>query len=146
PNEADVKDDNKYKGTLLPVLSKKLLINSISVLYDFLSRNPNKLLIGEVTHYLNSAVYKMFRAVYSSNKNNQEKMFSIPGNVYEGYVSGSMVRSEADIKDLLSVHPTQGNEISKEKFSTSSEQLSIEFPQQASSLFNLILEVESKSK
>ena len=146
PNEEDRKDDNKLKGSLLPILSKKLLINSISILYDFLLKNPDKSLVTEVTHFLNSAVYKMFRMVYSSNNKNQEKMFSIPANIYEGYVTGSMYRSEADIKDILSSQPSDGAVLSKEAFATSTEQLSIDFPQQASSLFNLIQEVESKAK
>ena len=146
PNEEDRKDDNKLKGSLLPILSKKLLINSISILYDFLLKNPDKNLVTEVTHFLNSAVYKMFRMVYSSNSKNQEKMFSIPANTYEGYVTGSMYRSEADIRDILSSQPSDGAVLSKEAFATSTEQLSIDYPQQASSLFNLIQEVESKAK
>ncbi|MDO5139118.1 MAG: helix-turn-helix domain-containing protein [Oscillospiraceae bacterium] len=146
PNEEDRKDDNKLKGSLLPILSKKLLINSISILYDFLLKNPDKNLVTEVTHFLNSAVYKMFRMVYSSNSKNQEKMFSIPANTYEGYVTGSMYRSEADIRDILSSQPSDGTVLSKDAFATSTEQLSIDYPQQASSLFNLIQEVESKAK
>ena len=146
PNEEDRKDDNKLKGSLLPILSKKLLINSISILYDFLLKNPDKNLVTEVTHFLNSAVYKMFRMVYSCNSKNQEKMFSIPANTYEGYVTGSMYRSEADIRDILSSQPSDGAVLSKEAFATSTEQLSIDYPQQASSLFNLIQEVESKAK
>ena len=146
PNEEDRKDDNKLKGSLLPILSKILLINSISILYDFLLKNPDKNLVTEVTHFLNSAVYQMFRMVYSSNSKNQEKMFSIPANTYEGYVTGSMYRSEADIRDILSSQPSDGAVLSKEAFATSSEQLSIDYPQQASSLFNLIQEVESKAK
>ncbi len=146
PSEADKKDDNKLKGSLLPILSKKLLINSISILYDFLLKNPDKNLVAEITHYLNSAVYKMFRAVYSSHNKNQEKMFSIPGNLYDGYVTSSMYKSEADIKDILSPQPSNGHALPKEQFATSTEQLATEYPQQASSLFNLIQEVETKAK
>ena len=146
PNESDKKEDNKLKGSLLPILSKKLLINSISILYDFLLKNPDKNLVTEITHYLNSSVYKMFRFVYSSNNKNQEKMFSIPNNLYEGYVTGSMYKSEAEIRDILSAQPTNGSAISKDAFATSTEQLNIDYPQQASSLFNLIQEVESKAK
>ena len=146
PSESDNKDDNKLKGSLLPILSKKLLINSISILYDFLLKNPDKRLVTEITHYLNSSVYKMFRMVYSSNPRNQEKMFSISNNLYDGYVSGSMQRSEAEINDILSAQPNSGTAISKDEFATSTEQLNIDYPQQASSLFNLIQEVETKAK
>ena len=82
----------------------------------------------------------------TSNRNNQEKLFSLPSNLYEGYVSASMAKSEAEINDILSQRPSKGDELSKEEFATSGEQLTNEYPQQASSLFNLILEVESKAK
>ena len=57
-----------------------------------------------------------------------------------------MYKSEAEIRDILSAQPTNGSAISKDAFATSTEQLNIDYPQQASSLFNLIQEVESKAK
>ena len=57
PDDSNDPDDSKYKGSLLPVLSKKLIINSLGVLYDMLLKVPDKDLVSEVTNYLNSAVY-----------------------------------------------------------------------------------------
>ncbi|MBR4797749.1 MAG: helix-turn-helix transcriptional regulator, partial [Oscillospiraceae bacterium] len=76
PDDSNDPDDSKYKGSLLPVLSKKLIINSLGVLYDMLLKAPDKDLVSEVTNYLNSAVYKMFRIIFSSCPKNQDKMFS----------------------------------------------------------------------
>ncbi|MBQ4093781.1 MAG: helix-turn-helix transcriptional regulator, partial [Oscillospiraceae bacterium] len=106
PENTDDPNDNRYRGSLLPVLSKKLLINSLSVLYDFLLRNPDKALVGEITNYLNTAVYKMFRTVYSANSRNQDKLFSIPHKLYGGFADASMSRSEAKLRDMLSAQPT----------------------------------------
>ena len=145
PDTTEMAEDNKSKGSLLPTLSKKLLINSITILYDFLLKNPNKRLVTEITNYLNASVYKMFRMVYSSNPKNQEKVFSLPGSIYNGYVTASMVRSEAEVQDCLSDGSILKEDPDLIAFATSSEKLSKDYPQQASSLFNLIKQVETKA-
>ena len=145
PDTTEMAEDNKFKGSLLPTLSKKLLINSITILYDFLLKNPNKRLVSEITNYLNASVYKMFRMVYSSNPKNQEKVFSLPSNIYNGYVTASMVKSEAELQDCLSDGSLSKEDLDLSAFSTSSEKLSKDYPQQASSLFNLIKQVETRA-
>lgn len=146
PEDSSDPDDSKYRGSLLPVLSKKLLINSLSILYDILLRNPEKNLVSEVTNYLNSAVYKMFRIVYSSCSKNQDKMFSIPDKLYSGYVDASMSRSEAELRDILSPQPAEHEQTDLDVFQTSSEKLSDDYPQLASSLFNLIQQTEKRAR
>ena len=76
PEDINDPDDSRYRGSLLPVLSKKLLINSLSILYDMLLREPDKDLVSEITNYLNASVYKMFRMVYSSCARNQDRCFN----------------------------------------------------------------------
>ncbi len=146
PEDSNDPEDSKYKGSLIPVLSKKLLINSLSILYDMLLKNPDKDLVGEVTNYLNSAVYKMFRLIYSSCSKNQSKMFSVPDKLYSGYVDASMARSEAELSDILSPQPAAHEHTDLDVFQTSSEKLSNDYPQLASSLFNLIQQTEKRAK
>lgn len=146
PEDINDPSDSKFRGSLLPVLSKKLLINSISVLYDFLLRNPSRQLVNEVTNYLNTAVYKMFRAVYSGNPRNQDKLFSIPESLYSGYADASMARSEANLKDMLSAQPSSNEPVDTSAFQTSGEKITEDYPQLASSLFNLIQQAEKKAK
>ena len=146
PEDSNDPDDNKFKGSLLPVLSKKLLINSLGILYDMLLREPNRELVSELTNYLNCAVYKMFRMVYSSCARNQDKMFSIPERLYSGYTDASMSRSEAELRDILSSQPSEHEALNTDVFYTSSEKLTEEYPQLATSLFNLIQQSEKKAK
>ena len=141
PEDPNSSDDNKFRGSLLPVLGKKLIINSVSLLYEFLFKNPHREMVNEVTNYLNAAVYKMFRIIYSGNRKNQDKLFSIPESTYSGYVSASMMKSEADLNAALT-----GGEVDTEPFLTSSEKLSEEYPQLATSLFNLIQQAEKQAK
>ena len=146
PDDSNDPDDSKYKGSLLPVLSKKLIINSLGVLYDMLLKAPDKDLVSEVTNYLNSAVYKMFRIIFSSCPKNQDKMFSIPDRLYSGYIDASMSRSEAELRDMLSPQPSGHNQINTDPFQTSSEKLTSDYPQLSSSLFNLIQQSEKRAK
>ena len=55
--------DKTLKTSILTTLNKKLLSNSINILYDFLAKCNNKHLTSEVSAYLSVAFYKMFRAV-----------------------------------------------------------------------------------
>ncbi|MBR4928760.1 MAG: helix-turn-helix transcriptional regulator [Oscillospiraceae bacterium] len=146
PDDSNDPDDSKYKGSLLPVLSKKLIINSLGVLYDMLLKAPDKDLVSEVTNYLNSAVYKMFRIIFSSCPKNQDKMFSIPDRLYSGYIDASMSRSEAELRDMLSPQPSGHSQINTDPFQTSSEKLTSDYPQLSSSLFNLIQQSEKRAK
>ncbi|MBQ3412302.1 MAG: helix-turn-helix transcriptional regulator [Oscillospiraceae bacterium] len=145
PEDINDPDDSRYRGSLLPVLSKKLLINSLSILYDMLLREPDKDLVSEITNYLNASVYKMFRMVYSSCARNQDKLFSIPEKLYTGYMDASMSKSEAELRDILSQQPVKHEAVDTNEFQTSSEKLSNEYPQLASSLFNLIQQSEKKA-
>ena len=146
PEDSNDPEDSRYRGSLLPVLSKKLLINSLSILYDMLLREPDKELVSELTNYLNAAVYKMFRMVYSSCARNQDKLFSIPDRLYSGYMDASMSKSEAELRDILSTQPSEHASIDSNKFQTSSEKLTDDYPQLATSLFNLIQQSEKKAK
>ena len=146
PEDSNDPEDSKYRGSLLPTLSKKLLINSLSILYDMLLKLPDKDLVSEVTNYLNSAVYKMFRIIYSSCPRNQDKLFSIPDRLYSGYIDASMSRSEAELRDILSQQPVGHEQLDSEVFYTSSEKISDDYPQLSSSLFNLIQQSEKKAK
>ena len=57
-------------GSLLPTLNKKLIANSLNVLFDKLNGCQSKALVGEISGYLMLAVYRMFRLVYASNAKN----------------------------------------------------------------------------
>lgn len=146
PEDVNDPDDSRYRGSLLPVLSKKLLINSLSILYDMLLKEPDKEMVSEITNYLNAAVYKMFRMVYSSCARNQDKLFSIPDRLYSGYMDASMSRSEAELRDILSPQPVAHEAIDVNEFQTSSEKLTNDYPQLATSLFNLIQQSEKRAK
>lgn len=140
----DSKDDTRFKGSVLPVLNKRLLTNSISVLYDLLLKVSNKELITEVSNYLMTAFYKVFRRVYAANPKNQSDMFSTPVQLYDGYADASMKKSEARIEAMLSGDKVPGVEPVEDlsELSLTTEKISKAYPQNATALFNLIQQTE----
>lgn len=144
----DSKDDTKFKGSVLPVLNKRLLTNSISVLYDLLLKVSSKGLITEVSNYLMTAFYKVFRLVYAANPKNQNDMFSTPAQLYDGYADASMKKSEAKIEAMLSGSKVQDIEPVEnlDELSLTTEKIGKAYPQNASALFNLIQQTEKNLK
>ncbi len=139
--------DNVYKGSVLPTMNKKLISNSLNVLFEKIATCQDKALVGEVSAFLMLAVYKMFRLVYSANLHNAQNMFSVSPNLWEGYSTSAMARCEANVKALLSgedpIHHTEGvKEVSTLGMTTQS--LSKEYPLYTTSLLNLIKSSEAK--
>lgn len=74
-------ESEKYDGTpagMTVFFQKKLLNNSIDILFALLIKTKNSGLSKSVFNYLSIAIYRCFRMVHSSGKKNDEKSFSIP--------------------------------------------------------------------
>ena len=64
-----------YRGSVLPTMYKKLIENSLDILYDKLQESRDKQLVVGVSSYLMLAVYKMFRLLYEASPKNVSGMF-----------------------------------------------------------------------
>ncbi len=142
--EGDAGKDGKYNGSILPTLNKKLITNSVALLFDLLSKNPDKNLVSEISSYLMLAVYKTFRIIFSSNATNKENMFSVPSSIYSGYVNAHMSLSETNAKAILKGEKLEDMPPIKstEEFALSTEKINKDYPLYASSLYNLIKQCE----
>ena len=76
----DLSDEknNSMKGGVLALLSKKLLVNSIGVLFDLLSKTGSREAIKAAANYLSTAVYILFRHLHRANPNENDDFFSVP--------------------------------------------------------------------
>ena len=64
PDAAGKENRIKGSGNIMPVLQKKLIANSLNILFDLLQRMHNSALISELSAYLMLAVYRAFRIAY----------------------------------------------------------------------------------
>ena len=138
--------ENVMHGSILPVLNKKLIANSLNILFDLLQRSKNKPLIQETSSFLMLAVYRMFRVVHSSNPKNQHGMFTVPKQVASSYAAAAMAVSEANAAAVASGNALDGQEpiCEVEALAMTTESLNQSYPMFASSLMNLIQNSESK--
>ena len=100
PNPDKMKD-NVYHGSVLPTMNKKLISNSLNVLYAKIAECHSKALTTEVSSYLMMAVAKMFRLLYSAEPHNAPSLFSVEARRWPGYSSAVMRMNEANVEALL---------------------------------------------
>jgi biotin operon repressor len=138
--------ENTFHGSVLPVLNKKLLANSLNVIFGILQNCGNKGLTGEVSAYLNLTLYKVFRMLYSANGKNPQGLFSIPLKLSGGRSGAAQEIAFSNAECLASGEDADGMEAVEKGTmpAISPEKLSEDYPLFASSLFNLIQNSETR--
>ena len=137
--EPDSSKDVIFKGNIMPILNKKLISNSLSIVYDLVGKSESKQMNTEISNYLMMAVYRAFRILYSENPKNENTMFSVPQELVSGYCHASMMVSEARAQQLAQgsdKNPDRVRNIDELKITT--EYLMQNYPKQSQALLNLI--------
>jgi len=138
--------ENTSVTAVLPVLNKKLIANSLNILFDLLQRANNKALTSEVSAFLMLAVYRMFRVLYAADPKNQDGMFRIPACCCPQYADAAMQISEANAGAMANGQQPRGGSSAKNKsaLALNTEILGEAYPVYSSSLLNLIKSAESR--
>lgn len=123
---------------VLPVLNKKLIANSLNVLFDQMARTGNRRLITAASEFLMLAVYRMFRLVYSANPKNQQNLFSLPRVLSSRYADAVMQLREADIAALV-----DSGELDQNVDPLTTQRMSELYPLFSTSLLSLVKNAES---
>ncbi len=148
PEGESVGKDNRMQGnqSILPTLNKKLLTNSLNVLYDLLGKLNSKEMTTMVSDFLMLSIYRMFRCLYNGNRKNEQDFFTVPKSLYSAKSLAMMAEIEAEA-NLLTDEALSKKGLSEESrmaLSITSESLSENYPKSATSLFNLIKNSEKK--
>lgn len=140
------KDTAVGSAGLVVTLNKKLISNSLYVLFGLLGKTKNKLLVSQVSLFLMLAVYKMFRVVYSINPKNPQAMFSVPGALSDGYSDAAMKKAEANAMAVAKGEIKQIPELGAVELispvEVTTQSLNEDYPLFAASLLNLIKNTE----
>lgn len=97
--------DNVLHGSILATLNKKLIINSILILFDLLGKVGNKAAITAASEYISTAVYRMFRHLYRADGFNTEDFFSIPTYAFTtGVSTADSILTESEFVEALAHH------------------------------------------
>ena len=135
--DASAEKGNVVRGSISAMLSKKLLVNSLDLLFDLLGKVGSKNAITAASNYLGDAVYKVFRHLYRASGTQNEGFFSIDSNRFlAGCTDADMVYSEADYMEALTL---QVKEKGKESFpAMNDEALHQNYPQACQSLLQIV--------
>ncbi len=135
--DASAQKSNVLRGSVAAMLNKKLLVNSMDMLFDLLGKVGSKEAITAASAYLGDAIYKIFRHLYRAPGTQNENFFSIPANHFlAGCTDADMIFAEADYLDALS---EQVKEKGKESFpSMQNDALAQNYPGACQSLLQIV--------
>ena len=135
--EAGGKENVMGAGGILPVLNKKLIANSLNILFDQMARTGNRRLITAVSEFLMLSVYRMFRLVYSANPKNQQTLFSLPRVLADRYADAVMQLREAEIAELV-----ESGDLDRGEEPLTTQRMGEVYPLFSTSLLSLIKNAE----
>lgn len=138
-NDPNVQDKRMTPAGVLPVLNKKLVVNSLHILFDMLQKCNDKALTSEVSNALIQMTYTVFRLIYSANPKNPQAMFSVEDYRFQAESIGSAARSAA-----VAGHLARKLADKDQLPDMLPDDLQKQYPQFAASLLNLLRTAEKQ--
>ncbi len=140
-----IQDKRMQAGGVLPILNKKLLMNSLQVIFDLLQKCNNKALTTEVSNSLIQMTYLLFRQIYSANPRNPRAMFSVEEYVFQTAAVNAAARSATNVGQLARGGEVNGSEgVAAENLpAIMPDDLTNQYPMFAPSLLNLLRTAEN---
>lgn len=121
------------------LLEKRIVMNSINLLYGLLLQISNKAITDDCSMILMLAVYRVIRILHSTDKQNSKSMFTVASYNYCALASGKSSLCEANAINLARRQRSD----SDNSVSVTPERLSEKYPLYAPATLNLIQMVES---
>lgn len=118
-------------GTLL---RKKLITNSLEIVFSLLMKAKNSKLSHAVSSYLMTAVYRAYRMVFSAGSENDENSFAVKAEVAADICSAKLSLEDAKAR-LSAVDGSADGKITNLRIEE-------EFPRQSTALFSVVTNVE----
>ncbi len=124
----------KYDGApsgLSVFFQKKLLTNSIEILFSLLIKAKNSELSRAVYSFLSLSVYRCYRMIYSAGRSNDENCFSIPGDKVSPLTMAAL-----SIEDMKARDAAGNGGSEDEKLTTA--RIEQEYTKQAAALLSVV--------
>lgn len=131
--DPNVRDNRMTPAGVLPVLNKKLVVNSLHIIFDILQKSNDKALTAQVSDALIQTTYLVFRQMYSANPKNPRSLFSVEDYRYQTAAVGTVAKAVNEVGHLA-------GQLSQEERlpQVLPDDLQKQYPQFASSLLNLL--------
>ena len=135
--DPNVQDKRMTPAGVLPILNKKLLVNSLHVLFDMLQKCNDKELTAQVSDALIQTTYMVFRQMYGANPKNPRAMFSVADYRYQAASVSAVAKAVAEVGHLSAQLAAEDR-----MPEVLPDDLQKQYPQFASSLLNLLRTAE----
>lgn len=138
--------ENIRNGSMMASFNKKLIINSLNILFPLVSKTGSNTLMREVSSFIMLAIYKMFRITYTANPKNDQLFFTVPEIIAANGASSAMSIAEANAAAAAKGVKIYDNDtaVQEESPLITSSTLSEEYPNYTSSLLNLVKNSEAR--
>ena len=137
--DPNVRDNRMTPAGVLPILNKKLLVNSLHILFDLLQKCNDKQLTAQVSEALIQTTYLVFRQMYGANPKNPRAMFSVADYRYQAASMSTVAKAVAEVGHL-SCQLAEEDRMPQ----VLPDDLHKQYPQFASSLLNLLHTAEKE--
>jgi len=129
--------DHVMRGSIMATLNKKLLVNSVGILFELLGQTGSKKAIQAASDYLSASVYKLFRHLYRASGTQNEDFFAVSTDHFSaGCLTSDLLYSDADYVDALA---EQRKEKGKDSFpAMNNDALAKAYPEAYKSLLTII--------
>ena len=131
---------NLSADELTATFAKKLITNSIDVIYNLLGKIGNAKLTGQISNLFSLTVYRAFRLAYKTNPENNSNMFKLPEEYAMNVIPAGEAVSVANALDAVKERSENPAPL------ISRDLLEQEYKQQASILLNTIMNCENQLK
>ena len=118
-------------GTLL---RKKLITNSLEVIFSLLMKAKNSKLSQAVSSYIMTSVYRAYRMVFSAGRENDENSFAIKPDVIADICSAKMSLDDANARTAAKDGSADGK--------ITNLRIEQEYPRQSAAIFSVVTNVE----
>lgn len=115
-------------------LRKKLITNSLEVIFSLLIKTKNQKLAKAVGSYLLTATYRAYRMVYSAGGENDENSFAVPSAAASGKTAAKLALDDVAAKAAIE-EGTADERITNSRIER-------EYPRQSAALFSVVSNVE----
>lgn len=103
--DASNEKDTSMRGSVLAMLNKKLLVNSIGLLFDLLGKVGSRRAIRAACAYLSTAIYNLFRLLHQASGVNNPGFFSVSATRFDaGLTNADMDCSRVEFVEALAGH------------------------------------------
>lgn len=138
-NDVDISDKAKNLSAdeLSATFAKKLIINSVDVIYSLLAKTKNAALMDKIHNIFSFTIYRTFRIIYKENSGNDKNIFKIPEETADQLISAGESIATANAVSALASSDEEGPVITR-------TYLEKEYGKSASVLLNTVMSCEKQ--